>query len=136
MCYTGKCKHEGYMGDCIAIMENGKLPCPDFTGGYDDLRASYSIRLVNTVTDNLVSNFKGCDYCGEQSKLKWCVTIASNAPSELQWICTVCGHHGFMLGDKKNIFKKLETMSKSNDHELIKALRLISRIDRVLSNIK
>lgn len=59
------------MGDCIAIMENGKLPCPDFTGGYmDDLRASYSIRLVNTVTDNLVSNFKGCDYCGEQSKLK------------------------------------------------------------------
>jgi len=23
MCYTGKCKHEGYMGDCIAIMENG-----------------------------------------------------------------------------------------------------------------
>lgn len=28
MCYTGKCQYEGNMGDCTAILNNGKLPCP------------------------------------------------------------------------------------------------------------
>jgi len=91
----------------------------------DDLRASYSIKLLNTPGHSLINNFKGCDYCGENTKLKWCVTISSNAPSEFHWICVTCGHSGLILSDKTNIFKRLEQLSKTVDKDIIKALRLI-----------
>lgn len=102
----------------------------------DDFKASYSIKLLNTQGASFINDFKGYDYCGEVNKIRWCITISSNSPSEFQWVCTSCGHHGIFLADKNKIFTKLEMLAKIGDRELAKALRLISRVDRVLSNIK